>query len=200
MVADWKGSEHPEQVVIVSGHLDSWDLATGAIDDGAGIAVAMQTIHLMRELNLHAKRSIRFVAWMDEEQGSYGAQSYAKEHAADLKDHIAALESDLGAGHPTGVIFTGPVTVGAWLRPIGQVLQPIGAGIVRHEEEAGEDISFLKGVPGLSPIQDSRTYFNYHHTAADTFDKIVPKQLNENAAVMSVAAFAIADAGENLPR
>src|SRR5277367_4630405 len=103
VIADWKGSEHPEQVVIVSGHLDSWDLATGAIDDGAGVVVSMQVIHLLHDLGIHPKRTVRFVAWMDEEQGGEGAQTYAQEHAAQLSNHIGALESDLGAGHPIGI-------------------------------------------------------------------------------------------------
>src|ERR1700744_140198 len=107
VIADWKGTEHPEQVVIVSGHLDSWDLGTGAIDDGAGIVVSMQAIHLLQKLGIHPKRTVRFIAWMDEEQGGEGAQTYAQEHAADLQNHVGAIESDLGAGHPTGIYFQG---------------------------------------------------------------------------------------------
>ncbi len=200
VIADWKGTEHPEQIVVVSGHLDSWDLATGAIDDAAGIAVSMQAIHLLKELNIHPKRTVRFIGWMDEEEGSYGAQSYAKEHAAELANYAGALESDLGAGHPTGVIYTGGPATEQWLRPVSHVLEPIGAGVLQHFEEAGEDVSFLKGVPGFAPIQDSRYYFNYHHTAADTFDKVKPRELNQNAAVMTVVAYALADAAQPAPR
>src|SRR2546429_958736 len=95
MIADIKGSEHPEQVVIVSGHLDSWDLGQGAIDDVAGIAVSMETIHLLQSLNIHPKRTIRFVAWMNEEFGVSGATTYLQEHSSELNHHTAALESDL---------------------------------------------------------------------------------------------------------
>ena len=130
---------------------------------------------------------------MDEEQGSDGAQTYAQEHAADLANHVGALESDLGAGHPVGITYTGTSELAKWLAPVGHVLEPIGAGLIERNEEAGEDINFLKGVTGFSPTQDSRFYFNYHHTAADTFDKVVPRELNENAAVMSVLAYALAD-------
>jgi carboxypeptidase Q len=202
VIADWKGSEHPEQVVIVSGHLDSWDLGTGAIDDGAGIVVSMQAIHLMKQLGIHPKRTVRFVAWMDEEQGSEGAQTYVKEHAAEIGAHVGALESDLGAGHPGGITFTGKAELQHWLRPVGRVLEPIGAGAIEQGPEVGEDISFInqKGVPGFTPTQDSRFYFNYHHTAADTFDKVDSRELNENAAVMTVLAYALADASENAPR
>ncbi len=200
VIADWKGTEHPEQVVIVSGHLDSWDLGTGAIDDGAGIVVSMQVIHLLQKLGVHPKRTVRFIAWMDEEQGGEGAQTYAQEHAADLAKHIGALESDLGSDHPDGITYAGKPALGDYLRPVAQVLDAIGASTLTGGEEAGEDIGFLKGVPGFTPTQDSRFYFNYHHTAADTFDKVNPQFLGENAAVMTVVAYALADAATPAPR
>lgn len=202
VIADWKGSEHPEQVVIVSGHLDSWDLGTGAIDDGAGIVVSMQAIHLLQKLGIHPKRTVRFIAWMDEEQGSDGAQTYAQEHASDIPNHIGALESDLGAGHPTGITFTGKPELEDWLRPVAHALAPIGAAVVTRSPEVGEDINFIneRGVPGFSPTQDNRFYFNYHHTPADTFDKVDPKELSENAAVMTVVAYALADSAAPAPR
>src|SRR5207247_1427790 len=102
VVADLKGSEHPEQVVIVSGHLDSWDLGTGAIDDGAGVAVAMETAELLHRFNLRPKRTLRVIAWMNEEMGATGRDAYAKDHATEIPNHIAAIESDLGAEHPFG--------------------------------------------------------------------------------------------------
>ena len=202
VIADWKGSEHPEQVVIVSGHLDSWDLGTGAIDDGAGVVVSMQTIHLLRQLGIRPKRTVRFVAWMDEEQGAAGAQTYATEHIGDLQNHIAALESDLGAGHPIGVNFVGKPELEEWIRPVAQVLDSIGAGTIRSAREVGSDVDPLneKGVPGFSPNPDSRFYFNYHHTPADTFDKVDPRELNENAAVMTVLSYALADSATPAPR
>ncbi len=200
VIADWKGSEHPEQVVIVSGHLDSWDLGTGAIDDGAGIVVSMQAIHLLQKLGIHPKCTVRFIAWMDEEQGGEGAQTYSQEHAAELANHIGALESDLGADHPYGITVAGKPELSAFLKPVGHVLEPIGASTLTPSEDAGEDVSFLKGVPQFAPTQDSRFYFNYHHTAADTFDKVDPKLLGENAAVMAVVAYALADSSTPAPR
>ncbi len=201
VIADWKGSTHPEQVVIVSGHLDSWDLGTGAIDDGAGVAVSMQAIHLLQKLGIRPQRTIRFIAWMDEESGSEGAQTYATEHAAELKDHVGALESDLGCDHPTGIVFAGAPQLGEWLAPVAHELAPIGAAVVSHGKDVGEDVAPLveKGVPGFTPAQDSRFYFNYHHTAADTFDKVDPRHLGENAAVMAVLAYALADASAAAP-
>jgi carboxypeptidase Q len=202
VIADWKGATHPEQIVIVSGHLDSWDLGTGAIDDGAGVVVSMQVIHLMQKLGLHPQRTIRFIAWMDEESGSEGASTYAADHAAEIKDHVGALESDLGCDHPTGITFAGSPELAEWLGPVGHQLEPIGAALVMQGPEVGEDIESVvsKGVPGFTPTQDSRFYFNYHHTAADTFDKVDPRHLGENAAVMAVTAYALADASSPAPR
>jgi hypothetical protein len=202
VIADWKGTEHPEQVVIVSGHLDSWDLGTGAIDDGAGVAVSMQAIHLLKELGIRPKRTVRFVAWMAEEEGSQGAAAYVADHKDEAANHIGAIESDLGADHPTGISYAGKPALGQWLRPVGQVLDGIGAPLVEGSGDTGEDIAGLgqEGVPTFAPIQDSRFYFNYHHTAADTFDKVDPKHLNENAAIMTVLVYALADAPEPAPR
>ncbi|HXR40538.1 MAG TPA: M20/M25/M40 family metallo-hydrolase [Terracidiphilus sp.] len=202
VIADWKGTEHPEQVVIVSGHLDSWDLGTGAIDDGAGVVVSMQVIHLLHDLGIHPKRTVRFVAWMSEEEGSEGAAQYMADHKDEAPNHIGAIESDLGADHPTGIYYAGKPALGQWLRPVAQVLEAIGAETLVNAPETGEDISGLteKGVPSFAPIQDNRFYFNYHHTAADTFDKVDPKRLNENAAVMAVLAYALADSAETAPR
>jgi carboxypeptidase Q len=202
VIADWKGSTHPEQLVIVSGHLDSWDLGTGAIDDGAGVAVSMQAIHLMQKLGIHPQRTIRFIAWMDEESGGSGAETYAAEHAADLNNHIGAMESDLGCDHPTGITFAGAAQLKDWLAPVAQQLAPIGAALLSTDSDVGEDINSVvgQGVPGFAPTQDSRYYFNYHHTAADTFDKVNPRHLGENAAVMAVLAYALADSSSPAPR
>ncbi len=202
VIADWKGTEHSEQVVVVSGHLDSWDLGTGAIDDGVGVVVSMQVIHLLHDLNLHPRRTVRFVAWMCEEEGSQGAAQYMIDHKDEAANHIGAIESDLGADHPTGIFYAGKPALGDWLRPVAQVLDAIGAETLTSAPGTGEDIEGLteKGVPSFAPIQDNRFYFNYHHTAADTFDKVDAKHLNENAAVMTVLAYALADSAETAPR
>jgi hypothetical protein len=202
VIADWKGTEHPEQLVVVSGHLDSWDLGTGAIDDGAGVVVSMQAIHLLQLLGIHPKRTVRFIAWMSEEEGSEGAAAYIAEHGKEAASYTGALESDLGADHPAGIYFSGKPELSQWLRPVAGVLDAIGASTLVASEDTGEDIAVLtaKGVPSFAPVQDSRTYFNYHHTAADTFDKVDPKHLAENAAVMTVLAYALADSAEPAPR
>jgi Zn-dependent M28 family amino/carboxypeptidase len=202
VVADLKGSELPEQVVIVSGHLDSWDLGTGAIDDAAGVAVAMQTAQLLKRLNLRPRRTIRVIAWMNEENGLVGGRTYAQEHAAELNNHYAAIESDRGAGHPLG--FEAKVNEGVlpMIAPVAELLQSQGAGLIRRTEGTEADISSIaaQGVPAFGLWQDTRTYFNYHHTAADTLDKIVPRELAENAAAMAVLAYALANLPQSLPR
>src|SRR5229473_4446072 len=130
VVADLKGSEHPEQIVIVSGHLDSWDLGTGAIDDAAGVAVAMEVAHLCKLLGLTPRRTLRVAAWMNEENGSAGSRRYLAEYEASMRDHVGAIESDLGAGHPLGFIGIFNPSARASLRQITSVLAPIGATLV----------------------------------------------------------------------
>ena len=202
VVADWKGTEHPEQLVIVSGHLDSWDLGTGAIDDGAGVAVSMQVIHLLSSLGIHPRRTVRFVAWMSEENGSQGGAAYMADPKNQIANHIAAIETDAGADHPTGINYAGKPELRQWLRPVSAVLDAFGAQSLVASDEAGADIDGLteKGVPSFAPIQDSRTYFNYHHTPADTFDKVDPRHLAEVAAVNAVLAYALADSPDPAPR
>jgi len=203
VVADLKGSEHPEQLVIVSGHLDSWDLGTGAIDDAAGVAVAMETAELVQRLGLHPRRTIRVVAWMDEENGGHGHDAYPAAHKAEIANHVAAVESDLGAGHPLGLHAKASSQAVALLAPIQEVLQSFGANLIqRTDYSPGSDIAPLAklGVPAFGILQDGRTYFNYHHTPADTLDKIVPQELRENAAVMVVLGYALADLSDPLPR
>jgi carboxypeptidase Q len=203
VIADVKGSEHPEQVVIVSGHLDSWDLGTGAIDDASGVAVAMQTANLIKQLKLKPRRTIRIIAWMNEENGLAGGRAYAKDFAAQVTNHLAAIESDSGPGHPTGVSGHASARAIEMLRPLAQILQSQGAGILRQAQTAqGADVSPLDaaGVSTWAPLQDVRKYFDYHHTAADTLDKVNPRELAENAAMIAALAYAIASLPEALPR
>jgi Zn-dependent M28 family amino/carboxypeptidase len=203
VVADIKGSEHPEQVVIVSGHLDSWDLGTGAIDDAAGVAVAMETAQLIQQLHLHPKRTIRVIAWMDEENGGSGNRAYGQAHAAEFANHVAAIESDSGASHPLGFEAKVNQNVLPLLQPVQNILKPFGANIIKTTSfSPGADIEPLgkAGVPTFGVMQDGRIYFNYHHTAADTLDKIVPQELRENAAALAVMGYALANLPEPLPR
>jgi hypothetical protein len=202
VIADLKGSEKPNEFVIVSGHLDSWDLGQGAIDDGAGVAVSMAAPYLIKSLGLKPKRTIRFIAWMNEENGGRGSAAYAAEQAANMNNHFAAIESDLGASHPVGYQFTGRAEIATFLRPISNVLTVQGAGLNQQQANVGSDINPMtqKGVPSFAPWFDQRTYFNYHHTAADTFDKIDPKEIAEVGSVVAVLAYGLANLEQPLPR
>lgn len=203
VIGDLKGSEHPEQVVIVSGHLDSWDLGTGAIDDGAGVVVAMETAELLHRLNLRPKRTIRVIAWMNEEAGATGRDAYARDHASDVANHFGAIESDLGAEHPLGFVAKISAAAAEQLGPVREALRPIGATLLRTEADSpATDIALLgeKGVPALAIWQNGLKYFTYHHTPADTLDKIVPGELRENAACMAVMGYALANIEGRLPQ
>jgi len=203
VVADLKGSEHPEQIVVVSGHLDSWDLGRGAIDDGAGVVISMATAELLQRLHLRPLRTLRVIAWMDEENGGGGHEAYAKAHGAEIANHVAAIESDAGAAHPVGYAMKlSPAAVAA-LQPLLEILRPVGSTIFRTTSRSpGSDIDPLveAGVPGIGIIQDGRKYFDYHHTAADTLDKVDPQDLRENAAAMAVMGYALAAMPDALPR
>jgi carboxypeptidase Q len=203
VIADLKGSEHPDQFVIMSGHLDSWDLGTGAIDDGAGVVVAMEAAEILQKLHLRPRRTLRVIAWMDEESGGAGSTTYTKDYSAEFIRTIAAIESDGGAAHPLGFDVKMTPHAAELLRPVLEILQSFGASAVMPSSyPPGADIAAMaeSGVPSLGILQDGRTYFHYHHTAADTLDKIVPAELRENAAAMAVMGYALASMKDPLPR
>ncbi|MGA8868275.1 MAG: M20/M25/M40 family metallo-hydrolase [Candidatus Sulfotelmatobacter sp.] len=203
VIADLKGSAHPEEIVVVSGHLDSWDLGTGAIDDGAGVAIAMEAAELLQRLHLRPARTLRVIAWMDEETGGAGSQAYSKDYSADFPHHVAAIESDAGAAHPLGFDVKISAAATDLLHPVQNVLASIGATVLQPSSyPPGADIAAMSeaGVPAFGVMEDGRTYFYYHHSAADTLDKIVPSELRENAAAMTVLAYALANMKDPLPR
>ena len=204
VIGDLKGTEHPEQIVIVSGHLDSWDLGTGALDDGAGVVIAMETAQILQQLHLHPKRTLRVIAWMDEENDGAGSSQYLKDNRNEFPNHIAAIESDVGASHPLGFVMKMSTASADALKPVQTILQSIGANVFQETAHpAGiTDIAPMseEGVPVLGTIQDGRDYYNYHHTAADTLDKVKPSDLRENAAAMAVMAYALANMNNALPR
>jgi carboxypeptidase Q len=204
VIADLKGSEHPEDIVVVSGHLDSWDLGTGAIDDGAGVVLAMETAQLLQQLHLQSKRTLRVIAWIDEEIDGTGSAQYMKDHQGELKNHIAAIESDAGASHPLGLALNMKKAAADALAPLQSVLSSIGAASFEQTSRAPgtTDVAPMaeQGVPVIGILDDMRTYYSYHHTAADTVDKVIPSELRENAAMMAVTAYAIANMKNPPPR
>ena len=203
VIADWPGREAGAEVVIVSGHLDSWDLGTGATDDGTGVIGSAAVIALLRQLDLHPRRTIRFVAWANEENGGRGSKAYAESVQSSMATQVAAIESDIGAGHALGVSAAVAPDVLEQLRPVVLALKPIGASVLEREErEVGADIAPLQtaGVPGFAPLVDHRHYFDYHHTAADTLDKVDPHNLQAQVAVLAVLAYYLAEMPQALPR
>ena len=203
VIADIKGSEQPQEVVVISGHLDSWDLGTGAIDDGAGVAIALEAAHLIQQLHLRPKRTIRIITWMDEENSTRGRDSYERLHGEEFRNHVGAIESDAGAGHPMGFLAEMKPAGASLLNPMLEVLGSTGATVLRNTDDSpGFDLEPMvkAGVPGFAPLQDTRLYFHYHHTAADTLDKIVPRELQENAAAVAVLGYTLASLPVTLPR
>jgi carboxypeptidase Q len=203
VIADWPGREKPGEYVVVSGHLDSWDLATGATDDGVGVMAAAAVIEILRQLDLHPRRTIRFIGWTNEENGGRGSKAYFASVGKTIATQTAAIESDEGAGRSLGIAAA--VTKGslATLQPVLDALGPIGAtAILQRDGELGADIAPLQeaGVPGFAPLVDSRHYFDYHHTAADTLDKVDPQSLRSQVATMAVLAYVLAELPEPLPR
>ena len=201
VVADLPGRERPEEIVLVGAHLDSWDLGTGAVDDGAGVVMVMETLRLLKALGLVPRRTVRGVLYMNEENGLRGARAYAEAHAAELPRHVAALESDSGAGQPTGW----SATVGAGgleaLHDVARLLAPLGADAVAAGG-GGADIEPLHaaGVPLLGLRLDATRYFDWHHSPADTLDKVDALALASGAAALAVAAYVLADMPQPLPR
>jgi len=202
IIADWPGTERPNEYVVVSGHLDSWDLATGATDDGVGVMAAAGVIQVLQQLNVHAKRTIRFIAWANEENGGRGHEAYFDSVKQSISSQIGAIESDEGAGRSLGVAATATLESMTLLAPVAKALAPIGATALEHSDsELGSDIAPLQhqGVPGFAPLVDTRRYFNYHHTAADTLDKVDPQSLNSQVATMAVLAYFLAQQPQPLP-
>jgi carboxypeptidase Q len=194
VVADLKGSEHPEQVILVSGHLDSWDLATGAIDDASGVGIAMGVLDVIRAVNLKPKRTIRFVAWMNEENGLAGGRAYADQHKAELDKHLAAVEIDDGDGRPLGFQIHGTAARSAPLMSALHAISDSIGGVINVDDSPGADLTYIDegGVPSLTPRQDNRHYFDYHHTPADTLDKVRPGELRLNVEAISQLVYAFA--------
>jgi hypothetical protein len=199
VVADIKGSEHPEQIAVVGGHLDSWDLGRGAIDDGSGVVSAMQVIQTLKQLGLKPKRTIRVIAFMNEENGGRGSEGYTKDHQAELVNHVGAIEMDNGAGHALGIVAHASAESIAKMQMVSGVLHDQGAEIIRYLPSApGSDVEKLDaaGVPTFAPHNDGRKYFDYHHTPADTLDKVDKRELQENASVLSVLSWYLANIDE----
>jgi Zn-dependent M28 family amino/carboxypeptidase len=209
VIGEIPGSENPEEIVVIGGHIDSWDVGQGAQDDGSGCIAALEAAALIRKLGLQPRRTIRVVFWTNEENGLAGASAYRAWIGLKLSNHVAAIEMDGGAEKPTGFGLAGyPHGAGgsatepplSRLREIGKLLDSIGAGDIQAGG-GGADIEPLtrQGVLSLDLRTVGTHYFDWHHSDADTVDKIEPENLRLNIAAMAVMSYVLADMPDRLP-
>jgi carboxypeptidase Q len=200
VVGEIRGREKPDEVVVVSGHLDSWDVGAGASDDGGGCVVTWEALRIMKKLNLRPRRTVRVVLWTNEENGGRGGLAYRDQHRAELGKHVMMLESDGGVFRPLGFGFTGNDTGRETVKAIATLLSGIAADQISLGG-GGADISPSMQeahVPGMSLEVDGTKYFLIHHTPADTIDKIDPVEMAKCAAAVAVMAYVVADLPQRL--
>ena len=199
VMAEVTGSEFPNEVVVLGGHIDSWDVGQGAMDDAGGVVAAWEAVRLIKELGLRPRRTIRAVGWTSEENGGPGGPEYARMHADET--HVLAMESDGGVFKPSGWGFTGSDAAFDILTEIGTLLERTESGTITRGG-GGADIGPLMraGVPAMGLSVDGTRYFWYHHTEADTIDKLDPDDVALVVATMAVMAYVVADMPELLPR
>jgi carboxypeptidase Q len=200
VIGELRGREKPDEVVVVGGHLDSWDVGAGASDDGAGCVVTWEALRIMKKLNMRPRRTVRVVLWTNEENGGRGGQAYRDHHRAELANHVMMLESDIGVFRLLGFGYSGNNSGRQTVRAIASLLAGVGATEV-FPSGGGADLtpSVNEGhMPSLSLDSDDSKYFYYHHTAADTVDKIDPIEMARCAAAVAVMAYVVADLPERL--
>jgi hypothetical protein len=202
VVGEIVGREKPEEIVVIGGHIDSWDVGAGAQDDGSGIITALEAAHLIHKLGLRPRRTLRVVFWTNEENGGAGGNAYRDWIGDQVRNHVAAIEMDGGAEKPVGFGVSGPGDGQAALskvREIGKLLERIDAGSIQPGG-GGADIAPLMhdGVPGLAVRTTGAHYFDWHHSRADTTDKVKPEDLRANIAAMAVMAYILADMPDTL--
>lgn len=200
VLAELEGRERPREIVVVGGHTDSWDVGQGAMDDAGGVVAAWEAVRLVRELGLRPRRTVRVVGWTAEEVGVFGGEAYAAAPERRRERHVLAIESDSGVFSPVGFGFSGSQAAYEVVREVGRLLEPIGAGAV-VQGGGGADIGPLirLGVPGMGLNVDGSRYFWYHHSRADTLDKLDPGELARCVAALAVMAYVVADLPEPLP-
>ena len=201
VVAELPGTEFPEEVIVMGGHIDSWDVGQGAMDDGGGCVAAWEAVRLLKELGLQPKRTIRVVMWTNEENGMRGGNAYRDQYINELDDHILAIESDGGVFSPEGFGFTGSDAARTLVKDIANLLEPIGSNFI-GDSGGGADIGPImrEGVPGMGLRVDGSKYFWYHHTNADAIDKLDQDEFNRCVASMAIMAYVVADMDDRLPR
>jgi hypothetical protein len=193
------GREKPEEIVVMGGHIDSWDVGAGAEDDGTGIMASLEAVAVVKKLGLRPRRTLRVVFWTNEENGGAGGRAYRAMAGGKIHDYVAAIEMDGGAEKPVGFGVTPGGAALARAKEIGRLLEPIGADTVR-EGGGGADIGPLMhdGVPGLGLFTVGQHYFDWHHSRTDTVDKIDLQEFRQCVAAMAVMGYVLADMPERL--
>lgn len=202
VIGEIRGREFPDEIVLLGGHFDSWDVGTGATDDGVGCIVTWEALRLMKKLGLQPRRTIRVVLWTNEENGLRGGNGYAQQHADAARNHVLALESDSGVFEPASIGMTASGASRAVMQRIMSLLAPLGLDTL-GPAGGGADIGPIVqagGVPAMSYGGDSDRYFMIHHTPADTVDRIAKAEISKAAAAIAVIAYVTADMKERLPR
>lgn len=201
VVADLPGREKPNEIVLLSGHIDSWDVGQGAMDDAGGCVAAWEAVRLIHRLKLNPRRTLRVVLWTGEENGIWGAKAYRKAHAAELADYVLAVESDRGVFSPEGFTFTGSDRAMGYIKTIAGFLEPIKSSKITLGN-GGMDVAELlqEGVPAMDLLVDRTRYFWFHHSEADTVDKLDSAELNRCIGALAVMGYCVAEMPERLPR
>ncbi len=196
VVGDIRGSEFPEEIVLLSGHLDSWDVGTCAQDDGAGVALSLGAAQMILKQELRPRRTVRVVHFTCEEMGGFGGRAYLEAHRFELQNHVLALESDAGSFTPLGFSVDADSVVVEHIRELTAPLARVAPGSWNiRKGGSGVDVGPIvrAGVPGAGHWVDTTHYFDVHHSLADTFEKIDPDLLARNVAVMAGLIYAVAD-------
>jgi len=202
VVGEIRGRERPDEIVLLGGHLDSWDVGTGASDDGVGCIVTWEAARLMSKLKIRPRRTVRIVLWTNEENGLRGATAYATKHAARAGDHVFALESDSGVFEPASLGFSGSAAARNLVREIGSLLSPLGLSEI-VAGGGGADIGPIAqagNAPMMAYLGNPGRYFAIHHTPADTVERISPQEVSKAAAAIAVMAYVVAEMPERLPK
>ena len=199
VVGEIRGSERPDEVVVVGGHFDSWDVGTGATDDGGGCVVTWEALRLMKRLNLRPRRTVRVVLWTNEENGLRGGLAYLEKYKPHIDKHVLMLESDSGVMNPRGFGFSGSETARATITQIASLLRDIRVDRI-GPAGGGADIgpTVEAGRIAAMSLEDDGNYFLIHHTPADTVDRIEPESMARASAAIAVMAFVVADMPERL--
>jgi peptidase M28-like protein len=194
VVAEIRGHERPDEIVVLAAHIDSWDVGQGAEDDGAGCAMVMEALAIVRRSGIEPRRTMRAILFTGEEEARRGAKQYVPQHLAELPRIVAAIESDAGIGRPLGFVTDGTPQWTSEARILARLLEPLGTTSI-EPGFPGEDVDEMKvgGVPRLGLGVDIEHYFDFHHSAADTLDKIDPENLKRGAASLATMAFVLAE-------